>query len=134
MRTRIGSKRWNDAVSEDDGTRILVSRFRPRGVSRARETWSEWQRELAPSEPLHAAYYGKLGVEITDAQYRAAFREEMREQSGWIAELARRADRGEQLTLLCSSACTDPQRCHRTMVIELIEAARADVVSAHKEP
>lgn len=122
-RARIGSKRWNDPVSDEDGTRILVSRFRPRGVSKAKETWDEWHRELAPSEPLHAAYYGKLGVEITFDQYRGRFLEEMRVQQGWIEQLARRVARGERLTLLCSSACTDPARCHRTLVIELVERA-----------
>lgn len=129
----IGSKRWNDPVDVDDGTRILIARFRPRGVARGNETWSEWHRELSPSEPLHAAWYGKLGVTITFEQYEARFLEEMREQQGWIDELARRvraghgasAGPGEKITLLCSSACVDPARCHRTLIKRLIEDAAA---------
>lgn len=120
---RIGSKRWNDPVSDDDGTRILICLFRPRGVPKARERWNEWHRELAPSEPLHAAYYGKLGPPITFEQYRRRFLEEMKNREGWIEQLARRVQRGERITLLCSSACTDPSTCHRTLVIELIEKA-----------
>lgn len=123
---RVGSKRWNDPVSQDDGTRILISRFRPRGLPKGEETWSEWHKELAPSEPLHAAYYGKLGVEITFEQYRAAFLDEMRRREGFVEELARRVGRGERLTLLCSSACTDPRLCHRTLVIELVEQVLAE--------
>lgn len=116
----IGSKRWNDPARDDDGTRILIARFRPRGVAKANETWVEWHRELSPSEGLHAAYYGKLGVEITWDQYRTKFLEQMRGQEMHIEALARRVLRGEKLTLLCSNACIDPARCHRTLVIELV--------------
>ena len=118
----IGSKRWNDPQRDSDGTRILISRFRPRGVARANETWSEWHRELSPSEGLHAAYYGKLGIEITWEQYRATFLEEMHAQQMHLEALALRMQRGEQITLLCSNACTDPARCHRTLVIALVHA------------
>lgn len=119
----IGSKRWNDPVDvAADGTRILISRFRPRGVPKAKETWVEWHRELAPSEPLHAAYYGKLGAPITWEQYRARFLEEMEQTATMhIEALADRVRRGERITLLCSSACTDASRCHRTLVIQMVE-------------
>jgi uncharacterized protein YeaO (DUF488 family) len=120
---RIGSKRWNDPVGPDDGTRVLVCLFRPRGVPKSAETWSEWHKELAPSPGLHAAWYGKLGIELSFADYRRRFLEEMAERQGYIEELARRVARGERLTLLCSSACTDPRHCHRTLLIELIEQA-----------
>lgn len=121
MSALLGSKRWNDPASPDDGTRILISRFRPRGVSKAKEKWHEWHRELAPSEPLHAAWYGKLGVELSFTDYRRLFLEEMRAQQGWIDELARRVRRGERITLLCSSACTDARHCHRSLVLELVQ-------------
>ena len=112
-------------MSPDDGTRILISRFRPRGLPKGAETWTEWHRELSPSEPLHAAWYGKLGVTITFEQYKTRFIEEMQEVSGFIDELARRVKRGETITLLCSSACTDPRHCHRTLVKALVEEAAA---------
>jgi uncharacterized protein YeaO (DUF488 family) len=121
----IGSKRWNDPVHDDDGTRILVSRFRPRGVAKEKETWHEWHRELSPSEPLHAAYYGKLGVAITWEQYRRKFLEEMEQQTMHIDALALRVQRGERITLLCSNACTDASKCHRTLVIGLVKEAMA---------
>ena len=129
---RIGSKRWNDPVDDDDGTRILVCRYRPRGVSKANETWSEWHRELAPSEALHAAYYGKFDVSITFDQYRTKFLDEMRSQRDALEQLAKRVGRGERVTLLCSSACTDPKKCHRTLVIGLVEELVAHSTSAGK--
>jgi hypothetical protein len=38
-----------------------------------------------------------------------------------IRDLARRAAAGETITLLCSSACDDPARCHRTLLARLVE-------------
>jgi len=42
-----------------------------------------------------------------------------------IRALAARAAGGETITLLCSSACTDPAHCHRTLLARLIERAGA---------
>ena len=58
-RGKIRTRRWNDPVQPDDGARILVTRYRPRGVRAEDETWSEWWKELAPTVELHAAAYGK---------------------------------------------------------------------------
>jgi hypothetical protein len=46
-----------------------------------------------------------------------------RQQRFWIGGFAERVRRGETITLLCSSACVDPARCHRTLVKAMIEAA-----------
>jgi hypothetical protein len=45
----------------------------------------------------------------------------MKDQFERIGELARRVSAGETITLLCSSACTDPDRCHRMLLKGLIE-------------
>ena len=47
----------------------------------------------------------------------------MRSQTFRLRALADRARAGETITLLCSSACTDPQRCHRTLLARLLETA-----------
>jgi hypothetical protein len=39
--------------------------------------------------------------------------------------LAGRVRAGETVTLLCSSACTDPAHCHRTLLKALIDDAVA---------
>lgn len=117
------TKRWNDPREPSDGYRLLICRYRPRGVARADETWDAWCKALAPSEALHAAAYGKDGPPIDFEDYRRRFREEMQRQQYWIEGFADHLRRGETITLLCSSACTDPARCHRTLVKELIEAA-----------
>jgi hypothetical protein len=48
----------------------------------------------------------------------------MRVQRAAIDALAERAAAGETITLLCSSACVDPAQCHRTLLAELVGAAR----------
>jgi uncharacterized protein YeaO (DUF488 family) len=34
----IQTRRWNDPAEEGDGTRILITRYRPRGVKKSEET------------------------------------------------------------------------------------------------
>src|SRR5262245_17523063 len=53
----IKTKRWNDPEEPDDGYRLLVCRYRPRGVRREDERWDAWLPQLGPSRELHAAAY-----------------------------------------------------------------------------
>ncbi len=118
----IRTRRWNDPAEPGEGCRILITRYRPRGVARAEETWDEWQPNLGPSRELHAAFWGKHGLTpITWQTYLARYRAEMRQQRQRIDELARRVLAGESLTLLCSSACQRESRCHRSVLKKLIE-------------
>jgi uncharacterized protein YeaO (DUF488 family) len=116
----IETERWNDPSEPDDGRRLLVCPFRPRGVRKEEESWDEWLPQLGPSRELHAAFYGKLGPPIGWAEYRRRYLAEMKKQHEPIAALAARVAAGEMITLLCSSACADPERCHRTLIKALI--------------
>jgi uncharacterized protein YeaO (DUF488 family) len=123
----VRTKRWNDPVEREDGFRVLVCRYRPRGVRKDDEPWEAWMADLGPSRELHAAYWGKSGTPIGWPEYRRRYLEEMMQPSGrgaaMLGALAARAAAGETLTLLCSSACTDPERCHRTLLKDLIDRA-----------
>ena len=46
----VKTKRWNDPVEQDDGARILICRYRPRGFRKDKETWKEWRKDLAQVE------------------------------------------------------------------------------------
>ena len=118
----IKTKRWDDPREADDGFRLLVCRYRPRGLAKELETWDKWNADLGPSKELHAAAYGKNGFQITWENYRRRYLAEMRTQSAAIAALAKRVESGETITLLCSSACERESRCHRSLLGELIEA------------
>jgi len=121
----LSTKRWCDPRAPDDGVRILVCRFRPRGLPKAKETWDVWMKELGPSPGLLAAFHGKGDGPLTLDTYAERYRAEMAAQREAIAALAARLDRGEHLTLLCSRDCILPQACHRTLLARLITAARA---------
>jgi uncharacterized protein YeaO (DUF488 family) len=122
----IKHKRWDDPKEDDDGYRLLICRYRPRALPKAKETWNEWCRHLGPSRELHADFYGKHGPPITWEEYSRRYLEEMAEQKERIADLAGRVAGGETITLLCSSKCVDTARCHRVLLKELIEAAMQD--------
>ncbi len=121
----VRTKRWNDPVEADDGYRLLVTRFRPRGLKKEDEVWDAWLPQLGPSKELHAAVYGKGQDPISWDAYRARYLEEVASQGMWIRSFAARVARGEPLTLLCSSACADPERCHRSLLLQLIVDAAA---------
>ena len=125
----IRTRRWIDPVEPGDGTRILICRYRPRGLSRAQETWDVWIPDLGPSRELHAAYYGKTGLPISWTVYRARYLKEMHAQRDRIAGLARLVAEGRTITLLCSSACVREARCHRSLLRELIENEITQVVA-----
>jgi len=118
----IHTKRWDDPIEPADGTRILICRYRPRGLPKQAETWTEWQAHLAPSKSLHAGAYAKQGDKVHWDRYRVAYLREMRDQTAAIEALARRVISGETLTLLCSSACDRESRCHRSLLKTLIES------------
>src|SRR5437899_1036676 len=66
----LKTKRWNDPREPDDGFRLLICQYRPRGVARKDETWDGWCTELAPTRELHGDFYGKNGPPITWEEYR----------------------------------------------------------------
>jgi uncharacterized protein YeaO (DUF488 family) len=127
----LKTKRWNDPAEKDDGYRLLICRYRPRGVKKEDETWDAWCSELAPSRKLHGDFYGKNGPPIGWEEYRTRYLEEMKAQDEIITELAQMLAEGKKITLLCSSACVDENHCHRNLLRQLIEAKISRGVLGH---
>lgn len=48
----IKTKRVYEKSAKDDGTRVLVDRLWPRGISKKAAKIDEWLREIAPSDKL----------------------------------------------------------------------------------
>lgn len=48
----IRTKRAYEAPAADDGTRVLVDRYWPRGVSKEEAELDRWMKEIAPSDEL----------------------------------------------------------------------------------
>lgn len=130
----IRTKRVNEPPDPSDGTRILITRYRPRAVARGTESWSEWDKRVAPSVGLLDAAFGKTRVgarvvlrarpPIGWEEFVQRFAAEMQAPAAReaVAKLRARA-RTATLTLLCY--CEDEARCHRGLVARLVEGADA---------
>jgi uncharacterized protein YeaO (DUF488 family) len=125
----LRTKRWDDPREADDGLRVLVCRYRPRGVRREDETWDIWAPDLGPSRALHADFYGKNGDPIAWEEYERRYLAEVKGAPALarvlVRDLGDRLRRGERVTLLCSSACVDASRCHRTLLGAILEREAA---------
>lgn len=131
----VRTKALGDHVEKRaDGLRVLIARFRPRGVAATAETWDAWDKRLAPSQELFDAYRGRrreggrvtarglAGISWED--YERRFREEMQapEAQTALAEWRAAAQAGT-VTLLCH--CEDAAHCHRSLVQELLSGGGA---------
>ena len=100
---------------DSDGTRILITRFYPRGVRKGH--FDEWVRELAPSVELLKGY--KEGT-IDQEQFRLQFFTQIQsnisslEALQSISEMAKKND----ITLLCYER--DGEFCHRHLVNDMV--------------
>jgi uncharacterized protein YeaO (DUF488 family) len=119
----IRTRRWNDPERKGEGLRVLVCRYRPRGLRTEDETWDLWVPDLGPSRELHADLYGKHGPPIGWREFRRRYLAEMRDRREALEQVATSLRAGKGVTLLCSSACHDPARCHRTLLAKLLEKA-----------
>jgi len=104
-----------DKPSREDGTRILVMRFWPRGVGKERV--DEWLQDLGASPTLIRDW--KNG-KILWSEFKRRYTQEL-ESGARRAVLKKLAERSKKeiMTLLCS--CKEPDRCHRSVIKELVE-------------
>ncbi len=132
----IYTKRWCDPKSNEDGWRILICRYRPRGLPKKDETWNNWFNQLAPSHKLHALAYGKNNKPpISWEKYCLLYSKEIKANKNAIALitcLAKIVKNGQNITLLCSSACKDATHCHRSLLKEMIEVKIVEEEKADK--
>ena len=99
----ITLKRAYDATSRADGTRFLVERLWPRGISKARLRVDAWLREVGPSTGLRKWF--SHDPEKWDEFRRRYFRE-LRSQPGAWRPIVSAARRG-RVTLVYSSHDTE---------------------------
>lgn len=99
----VRTKRIYDEPAASDGTRVLVDRLWPRGVSKESAELDAWLREVAPSDDLRRWYDHdpEKWPEFTD-RYEA----ELDERPGAVDELLEYAREGP-VTLLYASRETE---------------------------
>lgn len=115
-----------------DGLRILVARFRGRGVKK--ERYDVWMANLGPSEPL---LRGFLSGEIDWRSYTRRYKAEMFQSGGvdqgnkvirnqgqkFTLRLIKKLAQTQSVTLLCHCA-EEEQHCHRHLLKEMILSRR----------
>ena len=77
-------KRVYEPFHADDGTRVLVDRIWPRGISKARAHVDVWLKEIAPSPALRE-WFGHDPARWTE--FRRRYRAELRELSAPVARM-----------------------------------------------
>ena len=112
----IKSRSIYKPIEEEDGLRVLITRFYPRGVKR--EKYDIWVRALAPSAELLKRY---KNIEIDWNDFKAILLSELRDNLDSVEAIyaLQTISNMQNITVLCYEKDSFP--CHRHMVKELIE-------------
>ncbi len=113
----IHTKRIYDEPSGDDGTRVLVDRLWPRGVSKEAARLDEWARDVAPSDALRKEFHGHPDCWN---EFRQRYRAELdgRPEAAETLERLRALGRDGTLTLLY--AAKDEARNNAVALAEML--------------
>lgn len=121
------AKRVYEAPDPGDGTRVLVDRLWPRGISKDAAELDLWAKAAAPSAELRKAWHGDPRGHEPEryAAFAAAYRDELAREPalGAVRELAGLARSAARLTLV--TAVKDPERSHVPVLRAAIDAALA---------
>jgi len=102
----------------DDGARVLVSRYWPRGVKK--EAVDLWIKDLGPSVELIKKWKGgQISWDLFKKSYGAEHRSEEKkvafdELNSFLSRL-----KGGTATLLCT--CRDGEPCHRDILKDMLK-------------
>ncbi len=118
---RVNVKRVYEEPAHSDGTRVLVDRLWPRGLSKARAAVDKWLRDLAPSDALRKWFHARPDGW---AVFRKRYLKELArpESAEALGELYRLANQRKKLTLLFASRNEDHNNA--TVLKDLLEGMR----------
>jgi uncharacterized protein YeaO (DUF488 family) len=112
----VKTKSVYEPKGADDGLRLLVTRYWPRGVPK--DAVDRWFKELGTSPELIKRWKaGRISWEGFRESYIAEFSAEVK--SGVFSELQGIVKGAAAVTLLC--VCKDEARCHRGILIDMLE-------------
>jgi uncharacterized protein YeaO (DUF488 family) len=118
---QIVVKRVYEKPVQVDGTRVLVDRLWPRGLSKKRAALDAWLRELAPSNELRQWFHARAHAWST---FRKRYLKELvkPEAEQALKELYRLANQRKTLTLLFASK--DEAHNNAVVLKDLLEGMR----------
>ena len=114
----IRLKRAYEQPAPEDGTRVLVERLWPRGLSKERAAVDLWLKEVAPSPELRRWFSHDPA---RWAEFRRRYRDELRERPDELARL-RRLARGGPVTFVY--AARDTEHNSAALLREAVEEPR----------
>jgi uncharacterized protein YeaO (DUF488 family) len=114
-------KRVYETPDRSDGTRVLVDRLWPRGLSKEKAAIQTWLRDLAPSNELRRWFHAHPEAWI---MFRRHYLEELcqPEAAAPLEELYRLSQKAKRLTLLFGSK--NEQRNNAVVLKELLNGMR----------
>jgi uncharacterized protein YeaO (DUF488 family) len=114
-------KRVYEEPARSDGTRVLVDRLWPRGLSKARAAVDQWLRDLAPSDALRKWFHARPEAW---AVFRKRYLKELArpEAAQALDELYRLASQRKLLTLLFASK--NEEQNNAVVLKDLLEGMR----------
>lgn len=117
----VAVKRVYEDPARSDGTRVLVDRLWPRGLSKDRAAVDAWLRDLAPSDDLRKWFHGRPAEW---AGFRKRYLKELASPAAAdsLAELHQLANRRKKLTLLFASR--NQSRNNAVVLKDLLEGMR----------
>jgi uncharacterized protein YeaO (DUF488 family) len=99
MPSKLNIKRIYEKPSRTDGTRILVDRIWPRGVSKKKAALDGWLKDIAPSTRLRK-WFGHVPERFSE--FRRRYRADLRSNKTAVKELRDLLKKG-RATLLYSA-------------------------------
>ncbi len=118
---RIQVKRIYEKPASSDGTRVLVDRLWPRGVSKDKAVLDAWLRDLAPSDGLRHWFHARPDAWVA---FRKRYLKELAqpEAAEALNQLYRLAGQRKTLTLLFASK--NEERNNAVVLRDLLEGMR----------
>lgn len=118
---RIHVKRIYEKPASSDGTRVLVDRLWPRGVSKDKAVLDAWLRDLAPSDGLRHWFHARPDAWVA---FRKRYLKELAqpEAAEALNQLYRLAGQRKTLTLLFASK--NEERNNAVVLRDLLEGMR----------
>jgi len=117
----VSLKRVYDKPSRTDGTRILVDRLWPRGLTKERAAVDQWLRDVAPSNELRKWFHSQ--PDDAWPEFRKRYLRELAGEKGSEA-LQRLYDAIHKGKVTLLFAHKNEERNNATVLKELLEGAR----------
>ena len=110
--------------STDDGTRVLVDRLWPRGISKERAALDEWAKDATPTTELRRAFHSG---DLPWPQFVEAYRAELTDRPEAVAAVEHLRDEALAGRVTLLFAGHDHLHCHARVLREAILGVEEDL-------